>query len=654
MASVFLSYDRDDSARARLFARVLESAGHQVWWDLHVRSGAQFSKIIEEALKSANVVVVLWSANSIESAWVRDEAAAGRDTGRLVPVTIDGTEPPLGFRQFQTIDLSRWRGRGKGPAINALLDDIGSVGRSSDSRAPPSRPAPRPIIHDRKRRPIALAGTVVVAALAVTLFVWSPWSSSATVPTILVTAGRSDSASQALARDLAVQLGRVRTVQSGSVRLISSADKRSDRPQLVLEAASPKDAQSNDANLVLKNTTDGAIVWSQDFAQGSRDASDLMLQMALTTSRVLDCATDAFADNGKNLPLRNRTLFLTSCAQTAEGTNYDPKAVVEGLSKVVVQAPRFAPAWRRLLVAEASIIDDEGYGQNPQDVPGLAAELGKLRKDIADARRVQPHMPEATVAEMSLVPPSDLITRMRLVDEAFKADRQNPVVLMRRSIALQSVGRMFEAVGMAYTATESDPSSPAALASYVAALLYGGQIEVAEQQLKRAQRLWPGTRTLDELEGRYYLRFGDPKVGLQMASSQMIGPSLLHYMEARADPTKVDMLFAYYRDRLNREPANLPALAILMQAYAQFHREDELYEIMLHWPNQAEFDQLEDIWFRPALHEFRRNPRFMRLVARSPLLRYWRTTGNWPDFCKEPDLPYDCKKEADKLSVQAR
>lgn len=47
MASVFLSYDRDDSAAAKIIATVLEKAGHSVWWDLHVRGGAQFSKVIE-------------------------------------------------------------------------------------------------------------------------------------------------------------------------------------------------------------------------------------------------------------------------------------------------------------------------------------------------------------------------------------------------------------------------------------------------------------------------------------------------------------------------------------------------------------------------------------------------------------------------------
>ena len=37
---------------------------------------------------------------------LRDEAAAGRDRERLVPVALDSCKPPLGFRQYHTLDLS--------------------------------------------------------------------------------------------------------------------------------------------------------------------------------------------------------------------------------------------------------------------------------------------------------------------------------------------------------------------------------------------------------------------------------------------------------------------------------------------------------------------------------------------------------------------
>ena len=110
MASVFLSYDRDDTAKARPIAVALEKAGHSVWWDRHIKGGAQYSKEIETALEAAEAVVVLWSTNSVESAWVRDEAAEGRDSGRLVPVLLDDSAPPLGFRQVQAIPIAGWSG----------------------------------------------------------------------------------------------------------------------------------------------------------------------------------------------------------------------------------------------------------------------------------------------------------------------------------------------------------------------------------------------------------------------------------------------------------------------------------------------------------------------------------------------------------------
>ena len=68
MASVFLSYARDDSERARSVALALTRAGHSVWWDRHIKGGTQYSKEIEKALKRAEAVVVLWSERSIDSA----------------------------------------------------------------------------------------------------------------------------------------------------------------------------------------------------------------------------------------------------------------------------------------------------------------------------------------------------------------------------------------------------------------------------------------------------------------------------------------------------------------------------------------------------------------------------------------------------------
>lgn len=110
-ATLFLSYAHADEAKARRIAEALRQAGYEVWWDELIEGGAVYARSINAALQTADVVIVLWSATSVESDWVRDEAARGRDRQRLVPLKIDGTRPPLGFGQYQAINFRNWRGR---------------------------------------------------------------------------------------------------------------------------------------------------------------------------------------------------------------------------------------------------------------------------------------------------------------------------------------------------------------------------------------------------------------------------------------------------------------------------------------------------------------------------------------------------------------
>ena len=108
-ATVFLSYARVDQSQATQLAGTLKAAGLDVWWDALIEGGAAFAKSIEAALESCNAVVVIWSRTSVASDWVLDEAARGRDLRKLVPVSLDGTLPPIGFRQYQSIALDQAR-----------------------------------------------------------------------------------------------------------------------------------------------------------------------------------------------------------------------------------------------------------------------------------------------------------------------------------------------------------------------------------------------------------------------------------------------------------------------------------------------------------------------------------------------------------------
>jgi hypothetical protein len=71
---------------------------------------------------------------------------------------------------------------------------------------------------------------------------------------------------------------------------------------------------------------------------------------------------------------------------------------------------------------------------------------------------------------------------------------------------------------------------------------------------------------------------------------------------------------------------------------------------------QAQFYEPIDPRWGPFLflgptQAMRSDPRFMPLAVKFGFAAYWRSTGHWPDFCKAPDLPYDCKAEVEKLAA---
>ena len=110
MADIFISYSREDRAQADLAARALQTEGFEVFWDSEIPPGQTWADYIEERLTECKVVLVLWSANSTKSQWVREEARMGRDKGKLIPVMIDNSPAPFGFGEVQAANLTGWSG----------------------------------------------------------------------------------------------------------------------------------------------------------------------------------------------------------------------------------------------------------------------------------------------------------------------------------------------------------------------------------------------------------------------------------------------------------------------------------------------------------------------------------------------------------------
>ena len=124
MTDIFLSYNREDQARAKLFADAFAAQRFDVWWDVGLHTGEAYDEVTETALRTAKAVVVLWSKKSVASRWVRAEATLADRNKTLVPVMIEPCERPIMFELTQTAELAHWQGDARDRVWTAFLGDV--------------------------------------------------------------------------------------------------------------------------------------------------------------------------------------------------------------------------------------------------------------------------------------------------------------------------------------------------------------------------------------------------------------------------------------------------------------------------------------------------------------------------------------------------
>jgi hypothetical protein len=174
MSDIFISYAKEDRAKAAELAAAMESQGWTVWWDRQIPPGRTFDEVIEEALTTARCVIVLWSGLSIASRWVRAEASSADERGILVPVLIESVSPPLEFRRIQAADLINWQGDRDNPELQTLLTTVRGL-VSANATVP--RRQPVPVAHPRASQPsqtlrfaaVAMASLLAGAGLVYSL-----------------------------------------------------------------------------------------------------------------------------------------------------------------------------------------------------------------------------------------------------------------------------------------------------------------------------------------------------------------------------------------------------------------------------------------------------------------------------------------------------
>src|SRR5579862_3561217 len=142
MTDIFISYARSTEAEARKIAEALRSLGYGVWRDDELPAHRSYAEVIEERLKAAKAVVVVWSAEAVNSEWVQSEADRARTERKLVQLSVDGARLPMPFDRIQCADLAGWPGDAGAPGWRKVAGSIAELVRGG--AAPAGQPTRKP------------------------------------------------------------------------------------------------------------------------------------------------------------------------------------------------------------------------------------------------------------------------------------------------------------------------------------------------------------------------------------------------------------------------------------------------------------------------------------------------------------------------------
>jgi adenylate cyclase len=440
VARIFLSYAREDSDAAKELADEIGRAGHEVWWDQHIQGGSRFSRAIDQALKDAEAVVVLWSDTSVESAWVQDEAAEGRDSGRLVPVLLDRCKAPLGFRQFQSVDMSRWRG-GEGADLTTLLEAIANTATPAQAEqkgAASTKPAPTTQFSICVLPFVNMSGDPEQEYFSdgITEDIITDLSK---VSALLVIARNTAFAFKGKVmdvKDVARSLD-VTHVMEGSVR------KAGDRVRITAQ---------------LIDSATGGHVWADRY---DRDLTDIFaIQDEISKAIVAALRVKLLPDEKKAIEARGTSsveaynLYLMARQQWVTG-DYSDVRRDETIARICRQAlsfdPNYAQAWALMALAQTQLL--LMHGRDVDALPAAERAL-EINPDIAEAHCVVAQLLEEQGKQAEAN--EKMQTAMRLDGESWEVNHEAARLMFRQ-------GRIREAIPLfekAASLMQSDWHSP--------------------------------------------------------------------------------------------------------------------------------------------------------------------------------------------------
>ena len=458
--AIFLSYNREDQAVAKVFAEGFTRAGMSVWWDTALRSGEAYDEVTEAALRGAKAVVVLWSPRSVVSRWVRAEATLADRSKTLVPAMIEPCERPIMFELTQTADLAHWRGDDADRAWQAFVGDVRRFVEaeraeasplplptllSPESPPPPVKPTPRP----RGKHGDA-------PSLAVLPFSNRSGSSEDDVFAVGMVEDVIDALSQGVNLKVITSSATARYRNGALPDLHAMARELGVR--YVMEGNVRRAGQLLRVTAQLIEAEGGAILWTQKFERPLSELADLQEDLVLEVAAHL-----------------HTQVTRVEMAR-------------------VLKKPSDLTAWECITRASAAYRNITGETllqalTEAQKAVEIAPDYGTAHAMLADA--------SATIY-MWLQPDSaEDIKRIRsVIDTALMLEPDNAIVLAHVSEAYNYIGRPDEALALAQRACQLSPSCGLAHYSAGVAAILLDRVAEGEEHFETELRVAPGSHLL--------------------------------------------------------------------------------------------------------------------------------------------------------------
>jgi TolB-like protein len=652
MAAIFLSYSREDRAFAEALARLVERAGHDVWWDRDIDSGSEFTGEIEAALERADVVLVAWSRTSAKSAWVRDEAAIGRDSGRLVPLLIDGSQPPMGFRQYQALDLTGWKGSKKDSRTAALLRAIDR--RAAGKTSPPKTPAGidrASAAPPRKRLWIGAAALLLLLGAAGIAFLLLSGrgvrDDRTTKPTIALVSFTAPSADPQL-RDLSGQtresLSHALSQSGVPVRLFDSMPPNASAAgDFLISGEIGRSAEKAVATVRLTEAAHGVTVFSTRFEAAPDEISDFPDRIGAQMAAMLS--------NGATLLTLDRRHPVDPAVMTEllSGEDAgDPLQRYQTNKRVAAKAPDVPSAQVGVAFFTGLVLDQLPRDERPQAV-------ADARRAYDRALELAPEFGDTYAAWCLLHDDSHTIECEDNLRKGNRIDPDAPYLNGFLAGLLVNVGRFDEALDLTRLSYSHDPYDVFKIRDMLRLLESSGEKDEARKLYQDGSRWWPEARQ-NFFRSRIYGLVDRADFEGMRRVEQEVGAAAL----APRYPSSTAIAAAVKSKSVPALRAACPpgdnfllmircmvAFSTLGDVDSAFAIADKVYPARIgRTPAETERIWLDDpggggplaFVTSRATASMRRDPRYLQLVQRTGLLNYWRS-GRPPDFCRKNPEP---------------